>query len=978
MVTTTDKVKKTRNRVPISCEHCRKRKQKCDRKKPCGNCVKNGLASSCRYAAVQKGSSPNTPKVNLNNELIKLKLHINKLERIIQMHNIDLSEYKDVIPELLDDDAISESEDPMVSLSEKFDSMMIKENKVMHSGTTSLITLVLRDKQLASIFKDVHESHKIIYEKYKAAMKQKVSDFNFNFDEEHVKWLTCAPDAASCGESADDPSSVKINDNALQLQTKLLLETIQDVNKILPPLYVVEGLIDHFFDYVYPLMPLIDEGLFREDLECVLISHGDGKCSVSIAHIQNTSVISMLLLILRFAYLAVNANNVMENSPVLNRMNQEGYSIDTNYPVFAKRLLMLLPCEDAIFKKITLRNIQVLTYLRLYQAYSPEMHEESKENCLTLTMIIQMCRSIGSNRDLSKFPQIFDDPREITIWSRLFFKLLSLDVYNAFEYGCPLIISDNEYDVKLPKLDDTKMEILKKVKKGIPVSKSEQEIRKIVTEFSINRDIALEYELIQLIREGLNEFQNFKQKTKRSKLIKTLNKIQIFVDTRLPSLWELVQPSINESCPHHLFKQFQITRVPLFETKLSALNYLLGFYFLLYLNDLDDNENIPNNTPDSDISDSLEEGNKSGDKSLYVAHAVEIAFILLKFNYDYSKYMGQRISNIISSTNYQIYKTFSNNCEVYLFNKVMSALPRSFFFLASMFIKNIEENDMLVENFVHNFSNTIDAGVVLRWFEISKLENEVVYPEGVSEFSVLIFQHVKNLFFEQYKFKDSFFASWRIQMLIKLFVNHVANTNKQACSEFLMPIKSIGDDDHIFVARSSVNNATPLKFPHFENKPQEVNGESNFAIESDINLAPGNFMSAEILEPSPDSCIPESKFMEDFLNSVAGGNQANLPNFEQTPTDMSQLIFTDRSKNFFDKLKPQALNEDISVFTGDTYEKGDFREFLNSLGVSPHPRHGSGTINSTDPTTQPNGAFTDSSDGSIPTPELFDGFKTQF
>ncbi|QPG74448.1 hypothetical protein FOA43_001777 [Brettanomyces nanus] len=44
------KRQRKRNRVPISCTICRRRKVKCDKKKPqCANCVKNGVAHLCRY-----------------------------------------------------------------------------------------------------------------------------------------------------------------------------------------------------------------------------------------------------------------------------------------------------------------------------------------------------------------------------------------------------------------------------------------------------------------------------------------------------------------------------------------------------------------------------------------------------------------------------------------------------------------------------------------------------------------------------------------------------------------------------------------------------------------------------------------------------------------------------------------------------------------------------------------------------------------
>lgn len=962
-----DKVKKTRNRVPISCEHCRKRKQKCDRQKPCGNCTKGGLADTCKYAAVQQGNS--IPKVNLNNELIKLKLKISKLERIIQMHNIDLSHYKDIMPELENDD-IEEEEDPMVSLSEKFDSMMIKENRVMHSGTTSYITYVVQDKKLATIFSEIHQSHEQVYEGYKKKLREKASDYNFKFDDDHAKWLATTSNSDLIKWNTPDVEifcGVNTPTGILLMQTKSLLSTINEVNKILPSIAVVNALIDHFFEYVYPFIPLIDEEIFREDLECVLIANPDGSASVSIAHIQHSATISLFLLVLRYAYLAINIDAPEEHIPVLKQFIQSGSEIGTCYPVLAKRILMSLPCEDAIFKKITLKNIQVLLFLRLYQIYSPEMHEENRENSLTLTIIIQMCRSFGSNRDLAKFPNVFADSREINLWRRLFFKLLWLDAQNAFEYGCPLIISDDEYDVVLPKLEESDMEVLRSIKKGIPVSKSSEEVKKIVTENSINKDIALEYELTLLIREGLNEFQNFKKKTKRSTLLQTLKKIQTFVDTKIPSMWELVQPYKNEGSINQLEKYCGITRTRSFETKVSALNFLMGFYYLLFLNDEESSENGTMTTPESEFEDN-EEAKKQDKMGKYMARAIEIAFIVLKFNYDYCNYMSQRCTGAIYAMNYKVYKSFSKNCETFLFNRLMTVLVRSFLFLSSLFMRNIDEMSISVESFIKDFSNTIDAGVVLKWFEITKLENQEVRPDGCDEFSVMVFVFIRNLFFEQLKFKDKFYMSWRLQMFIKIFVNYFVSKDDYLCTELLKPIMNT-DTKRRTSSVSGYEESSSVKSNPYQSESSDYLYSNSF----DSNIAFDNQLNREVTD-SVSTNIEDDKFMDEFLKSI-GGDGFN-PQPQQF--DINQLVTSDPSKSMFDvMMEEQRIHrnfEGVNFFEDSIQNNSAFRDIVNTFGASPAPDSDL-TARSVDPDFPSSGAFTNSSTGSIPTPGLFDAFN---
>lgn len=65
--------RKQRNRVPISCLNCKKRKVKCDKVKPaCGGCVKNQVAHLCHYIEPAWAETP-TEKQDGADELVLLK-----------------------------------------------------------------------------------------------------------------------------------------------------------------------------------------------------------------------------------------------------------------------------------------------------------------------------------------------------------------------------------------------------------------------------------------------------------------------------------------------------------------------------------------------------------------------------------------------------------------------------------------------------------------------------------------------------------------------------------------------------------------------------------------------------------------------------------------------------------------------------------------------------------------------------------------
>lgn len=952
-----EKVRKKRNRVPTSCDQCRKRKLKCDRQKPCSNCVKSKTQNLCKYAVsfrVNNNNGNSIPKINMNNEVIRLKLKINKLERILEMNNINISDYKDLLPGVIDDSSEDDNtDDPMVSLSNKFDAMIIKENKILHSGTTSYVTFIVRDKQLANIFEAYSKRHIMIYESYKQKQKIKASNFPVDISQNHLSWLTSNATTEVSACDLDTIENVKFGSaldasvgGITSMQAKLVLDVLKDVNSKLPPLFVVNVLIDHFFKFVYPLLPLVDEEIFRDELSYVLVPTENGGCKVAITHLQNTSIVSLLLVILRYAYLAVNIKDYAEDNRAIGNeflvaMIKSGYKIDSEYVVLAKSLLMALPAEDSIFKKVTLRNIQVLLYLRLYQVYSPEMHEESREHSLTLALIIQMCRSLGANRDPEIFPHIFKDPREITVWRRVFYKLLTLDVNNAFEYGCPLIISDDEYDIKLPTLSKEDLKILVDFKNGLSVSKSGNEINKLVIENSINKDTALEYEAVKLIREGLTAFQNFKASFKRSKLLQIVDQMQEFIDKKIPSLWEMLQDNSSAKNNLQLEKLFEIPKVRKFEIRLIMQTILMGFYYLLYLNEEDEynsnsNDNSPNgiNTQDGRSNDKLPYDFMT---NKYGIRAMELALTVLKMNYDYTKYVTQSITLDGDSKQYRALKHFSAKCDVFILNRIAMSFLRPFLFLCSTFLKNLHvQTGLTFDEVIKKFSNCIDSTVVLKWFNQNVILKRQVGKVNC-EFSFLLFQFVKDLFFMNYNLKNDFFICWRNTMIIKLFINYFKSEDKNLCSQFLNPSLDHEEGEGIAVqANKDYENIINT------NTYSDMDGieTSESATDSNRAINTGSTYTTSEFDNATDNKF-ESKFMDEFLNTVVP--EDSLMNFGNNGNNLDNLIYDDVNNMIDDMFKDSEMRQQIArefeLFNVNTPNNGIGQIIGNSSEITKEERN---------------------------------------
>ncbi|GMM31653.1 hypothetical protein DAMA08_043980 [Martiniozyma asiatica (nom. inval.)] len=764
------KVRKTRNRVPTSCEQCRKRKLKCDRGKPCSNCFKSNTEYMCRYMNGEKVSS--SPKINLSNEIIRLKLKINKLETILQLNGIDIADYDDLVGgELSTPEDMTPEEDPVISLIDKFDSMMVKENKILHSGTTSALTFIKADNELHALFEPYHQKYKEKYQEYLADQKLKASEV------QNKNSVNFALTSQVTSEICDMNSVDEINRNqiSVSIQAGRILEILNMVNKLMPPFYVVNVLIDNFFKNVYPIFPFIEERVFREQVSLVLVPNSDGSCDVSVTHFQNISIVSLLLVVLRFSYVSISIKDSSKDykeidNELLAAMVRANIKIDSIFIIHAKSLLMSLPSFESIFKNVTLRNIQVLLYLRLYQTYSPELSDESHEHSLALAIIIQMVRTIGANIDVDQLPILRSDKRECNVWRRIFYKLLSLDLYSSFNYGTPMIIHDSEWTVKLPHLSKEDEEAMHEFKNGNTSNKSVDDIKRIVLENSINNDIKLEFEFYKIGREALEMFQNYQTGSKKSKLVGVVKKLEDFTNKNVPCLYELLNnPSIGRSPMEKLFDIFSIKK---FELRIVSVAFTLTFYYLLYLNEKSDFEEADRELCKFDLK------------------ATEYSLIIFKFAFDFATFMNQSENSDNNNNNNhnniklnEKFKKLFRKSDKFMFNMVSCCFARSLLWIASMFMKNLKERSVTVDQLLKGFSGSYDASVVLNWFNV-----DVSTPSEDKcnqELLVLIFQYTKDLFFLYNTVKNDFFMAWRLVMMIQLFINYFKRGNTIKCEKYL-------------------------------------------------------------------------------------------------------------------------------------------------------------------------------------------------
>lgn len=870
-------------------------------------------------------------------------MKINQLEHVLKANNIDPSSYNDLLAADYNNSSSPESlqADPIMSMTNKFGALLIKENKILHSGSTSYITFINSDKQLADIFSPYIKKHSNNYETFKASQNVRAVDV---MNEPHAfepEWLSYK--SASAINTCDLSSfSLESPTKANIAESKLMFEIITNINKVIPPLYVVHTLVDNFFKHVYPIFPYINEEIFKEELELVLIPLNGGGCKVELTHFQNASIISLLLIVLRFSYLTINVRDIKDNfkeidNEILAVLVNSGFKIEHTFILYAKTLLMSLPSNDTIFRKVTLRNIQTLLYLRLYQSYSPELNEESAEHSITLALLIQMSHVLGANLDPSRFSNFYKDDRIIILWRRIYHKLLALDAISAFNYATPLIINESEWSTKLPKLSDEEMRILNAFRKKEHTGNSLDEIKKIAIENSINSQIAVEYEFYKLAREGLSIFQNFTNTNKKSQYISVVKKIEDFLDNNIPSFYEIMNESENSS----LEKMFNISKIKLFEIRLMLSSFLQTFYYLLYLNEFD---------------------SESDDVYTFALKATEMAMILFKIGYDYARYMNQSGKVYGNTKSFKKFKVFSHNLECYIFNVTQTVYQRSILWISSMFMRNLVDNSITIENLMKDFGNRVDSSVVLSWFNVNikSAEDQILDNK---ELMILIFNYTKDLFLMLHHLKGEYFVAWRNSTVIQLFLNKFKIADEQSCQNFMscdisnalneanvstfsdsmsgpfMPMED-GSSNEVspYTIESSLSNKTPnsgadLGDIDMTSGPKGLFYDNVDSLIDDIFT--GNEERATLFKKFDlfdtrdfNSNDPLEGFMDEFGSTPQ--MDPKHPSIASHPSTSSGVT---NGSSRFSQLTP-GTNPGISVVTPST------EEFINSLKLSNTPNDG--------------------------------------
>lgn len=416
-------MKSKRTRIPTSCLLCRKRKIKCDRKRPhCGGCLANNTSHLCKYEIKpwSKEYFDTSNKEPWQQEIGDLRLKIKSLEENIQQQQMELDARSDTslpssvtsVNNIYNDygKSLHEGDTTILDLAERFDCLVVKDLRLRYFGPTSFVALIRNDAHASAI-----------YSKY--------------FKEQSKKFKEVSATHGDLGIKKNDNSGEKGDCSSYR-------PSFAGNFPELPSFEIINLLLRRFFDFCYPLFPFIDEKNFMADIE-VILTKENNEINLS-SHQEST--FALFLIMLRYAHITLpfknNSNRLSDTKyDLAQQMALSETKIPPSYVEFAKHLII----SPNSFGKMTLRTIQAGLLLRIYKKHCPEDDDIATDNEMLLGILIQMARFHGFHRNAVDLDKDLVNANDIQLWKKIWTQLVYLDAMQSFVNGTPLLVSDDEF-----------------------------------------------------------------------------------------------------------------------------------------------------------------------------------------------------------------------------------------------------------------------------------------------------------------------------------------------------------------------------------------------------------------------------------------------------------------------------------------------------------------------------------------------------
>lgn len=613
-------VKRKRNRVPLSCTICRKRKVKCDKTRPhCQQCSKTGVAHLCHYME-QTWAEEAEKELSKESELKQLRERVKSLEETLsKVHSTSNNTPESNIPEepkLLQQNKYDNDE---LDLTRQFDMLHLKNNGTVHLGATHWLAIMKGDPYLKLLWGHIFMVREKLTEWYTQKKKGRpgsvtaghcpvthqptasrcpVSHATLDTKRagrcpvdhtamREVEYSSCndkaeeakCPVGHSTAQEARCPVShsttpeskcpvihtavaeskcpvnhagvteakcpvkhsspvLSSNGSRPSIHQTTPLPSFQNLTskcpvfqdttppppqpprsssgghnnsgsnfvsqdqaitrlcQLLPPKRIVALLLDKFFKFIYPVIPILDEQSFKSQVNQI-IQTKDDSITLKLTKPSDCCTLGILMVILRITWLSLPTNACSIDlgtqcatffvphvtTSTVTQAKEESLLLNYETPSEAVDLVrkyMIKFDEISSFSNsnVNLTTVQFAIFYKMYLMCCPDSSNDTQPNSFTstgqdnethqvlLSSIVQMAFSCGLHRDPDNFPQLnsvtsngklnkeamANTERLKHTWRKTWYFIVSLDVQQSLSLGTPRLLRNlNDFsDTKLP------------------------------------------------------------------------------------------------------------------------------------------------------------------------------------------------------------------------------------------------------------------------------------------------------------------------------------------------------------------------------------------------------------------------------------------------------------------------------------------------------------------------------------------------
>lgn len=582
--------KKRRNRLTIVCRRCRRKKAKCDKAQPCGQCVKFQCPEDCIYDMTNLDSgSVKSDDMSLQIKRL-IEKHFNSSQKTGPLVLDDLPDKglfkfkKSVATPLLGYNPVLKSTD-LLNMHMNFADQSASSQNLSPVGNFEYI-----EPRFSRHFRNFKTSQRPIFFVELLQLDPGARLYwRLNDARENIKLMTVQnfpmkkrSDVVKAAGAYFGRTFITSNQSSSSVAKGQLsayglplgftftpsyndFDHFQvNLRKVIPPEKCMIAYIKHFFILIYPSYPVVDEFWILDEVKRMFNFSREGIFhSVNISSKQDLLLVSMVLYILRLSYLSYFTSVRSQNEKILDSVyigdiKLRDCPISLNTVNLGSNLYQMgsIRCKPS-FLLLQAGILKCVARMLSFDNEIPFNHLDGEYNLGSLTSLaFALC--LERDPDLIRnFPSGFKDKN---LRRKVWYTLVHVDYMLSYVSHKPRIIYQTQFNTRLPEFDGTG-----------------SNIENIALEELVIKSIAKNFEVLSAGDKILDMCLDMKLSFKALDVVQTLNDFELILADKFGFMSDYFKP---RTCP--LWRAVIISQLAAHTSIQLFIAYAYYFFYLYY------------------------------------------------------------------------------------------------------------------------------------------------------------------------------------------------------------------------------------------------------------------------------------------------------------------------------------------------------------------------------------------------------------